>query len=168
MCYGKCLWIKPKLAGSKRWWVGRLQSWLWSWTWDFRKPIRPRKLPVFRNRKSLILESRIEEILLVESRILDFGIKESHGISLTMESSLFGINKIFFGCAPFGEFKNRFLILDLPDFLVERNAKSEIDFNLGNLSQTYNIMHDSLSRNGVFCTVWQIKRLYGAEFCGRQ
>ena len=29
---------------------------------------------VFRNRKSLILESRIEEILLVESRILDFGI----------------------------------------------------------------------------------------------
>ena len=36
--------------------------------------IRPRKLHVFRKRKSLILESRIEEILLVESRILDFGI----------------------------------------------------------------------------------------------
>ena len=124
---------KPKLAGGKRWWVGCLQAWLWSWTWDFRKTIRPRKLPVFRNRKSLILESRIEEILLVESRILDFGIKESHGIPLTMESSLFGIHsvesrKFFFGCANFGESKNRFLILDLPDFSVERNAKSEIGF----------------------------------------
>ena len=64
---------KPKLAGGKRWWVGCLQAWLWSSTWDFRKTIRPRKLPVFcvfRNRKSLILESRIEKILLVESRIL--------------------------------------------------------------------------------------------------
>ena len=64
---------KPKLAGGKRWWVGCLQAWLWSSTWDFRKTIRPRKLPVFcvfRKRKSLILESRIEEILLVESRIL--------------------------------------------------------------------------------------------------
>ena len=50
-----------------------------------------------------------------------------------MESSLFGIHsvesrKIFFGCAPLGESKNRFLILDLPDFSVERNAKSEIGF----------------------------------------
>ena len=64
---------KPKLAGGKRWWVGCLQAWLWSSTWDFRKTIRPRKLPVFcvfRNRKSLILESGIGEILLVESRIL--------------------------------------------------------------------------------------------------
>ena len=32
------------------------------------------------------------------------------------------------GCVPFGESKNGFLILDLPDFAVERNAKSEIGF----------------------------------------
>ena len=32
------------------------------------------------------------------------------------------------GCVPFGESKNRFLILDLPDFAVERNVKSEIGF----------------------------------------
>ena len=32
------------------------------------------------------------------------------------------------GCVPFGESKNGFLILDLPDFAVERNVKSEIGF----------------------------------------
>ena len=31
-------------------------------------------------------------------------------------------------CVPFGESKNGFLILDLPDFSVERNVKSEIGF----------------------------------------
>ena len=31
-------------------------------------------------------------------------------------------------CVPFGESKNGFLILDLPDFVVERNVKSEIRF----------------------------------------
>ena len=31
-------------------------------------------------------------------------------------------------CVPFGESKNGFLILDLPDFAVERNVKSEIGF----------------------------------------
>ena len=30
------------------------------------------------------------------------------------------------GCVPFGESKNGFLIQDLPDLAVERNAKSEI------------------------------------------
>ena len=32
------------------------------------------------------------------------------------------------GCVPFGESKNGFLTLDLPDFSVERNVKSEIGF----------------------------------------
>ena len=32
------------------------------------------------------------------------------------------------GCVPFSESKNGFLILDLPDFSVERNVKSEIGF----------------------------------------
>ena len=32
------------------------------------------------------------------------------------------------GCVPFGESKNGFLILNLPDFAVERNVKSEIGF----------------------------------------
>ena len=32
------------------------------------------------------------------------------------------------GCVPFGKSKNGFLILDLPDFAVERNVKSEIGF----------------------------------------
>ena len=32
------------------------------------------------------------------------------------------------GCVPFGESKNGFLILDLPDFAAERNVKSEIGF----------------------------------------
>ena len=32
------------------------------------------------------------------------------------------------GCVPFGESKNRFLILDLPNFAVEMNVKSEIGF----------------------------------------
>ena len=32
------------------------------------------------------------------------------------------------GCVPFGESKKGFLILDLPDFAVERNVKSEIGF----------------------------------------
>ena len=36
--------------------------------------------------------------------------------------------EIFKGCVPFGESKNGFLILDLPDFSVERNVKSEIGF----------------------------------------
>ena len=35
---------------------------------------------------------------------------------------------VFLGCVPFGESKNGFLILDLPDFAVERNVKSEIGF----------------------------------------
>ena len=37
-------------------------------------------------------------------------------------------NNTEFGCVPFGESKNGFLILDLPDFAVERNVKSEIGF----------------------------------------
>ena len=32
------------------------------------------------------------------------------------------------GCVPFDESKNGFLILDLLDFVVKRNAKSEIGF----------------------------------------
>ena len=32
------------------------------------------------------------------------------------------------GCVPFGESKNGFLSLDLPDFAVERNVKSKIGF----------------------------------------
>ena len=32
------------------------------------------------------------------------------------------------GCVPFGDSKNGFLILDLPDFAGERNVKSEIGF----------------------------------------
>ena len=32
------------------------------------------------------------------------------------------------GCVPFSESKNGFFILDLPDFVVERNVKSEIGF----------------------------------------
>ena len=32
------------------------------------------------------------------------------------------------GCVPFGESKNGFSILDLPDFAVERDVKSEIGF----------------------------------------
>ena len=32
------------------------------------------------------------------------------------------------GCVPFGEPKNGFLIQDLPDFAVERDAKAEIGF----------------------------------------
>ena len=35
---------------------------------------------------------------------------------------------LLIGCVPFGESKNGFLILDLPDFGVERNMKSEIGF----------------------------------------
>ena len=90
-----------------------------------------------------------------------------------MESSVFGIHsvesrKILFGCALFGESENRFLILDLPDFSVERNAKSEIGFLTLATFRIRVHMHDSLSGNGAFCTVWQIKRLYGAEFSGRQ
>ena len=38
----------------------------------------------------------------------------------------FGMREL--GCVPFGESKNGFLILDLPDFAVERNVKSEIGF----------------------------------------
>ena len=38
--------------------------------------------------------------------------------------------------------------------------------DLGNLLQT-RVICMSLSRNDMFCTVWQIMRLYGAEFCGR-
>ena len=33
---------------------------------------------------------------------------------------------LFLGCAPFGESKNGFLILDLPDFVAERNAKLDL------------------------------------------
>ena len=75
-----------------------------------------------------------------------------------MESSVFGIHsvesrKILFGCALFGESENRFLILDLPDFSVERNAKSEIGFlTLATFRKRVH-MHDSLSGNGAFCTV---------------
>ena len=32
------------------------------------------------------------------------------------------------GCVPFGESKNEFLVRDLPDFAVERNAKAKIGF----------------------------------------
>ena len=37
-------------------------------------------------------------------------------------------NIVDINCVPFGESKNGFLILDLPDFAVERNVKSEIGF----------------------------------------
>ena len=38
------------------------------------------------------------------------------------------VNVVKYGCVPFGESKNGFWILDLPDFAVERNVKSEIGF----------------------------------------
>ena len=38
------------------------------------------------------------------------------------------LSKSLKGCVPFGESKNRFWILDLPDFAVERKVKSEIGF----------------------------------------
>ena len=41
---------------------------------------------------------------------------------------IFEERDILIGCVPFGESKNGFLILDLPDFAVERNVKSEIGF----------------------------------------
>ena len=39
-----------------------------------------------------------------------------------------GYKRAPIGCVPFSESKNGFLILDLPDFAVERNVKSEIGF----------------------------------------
>ena len=40
--------------------------------------------------------------------------------------------------------------------------------NLANLSQMHAICMTASQGNGSFCTVWQIKRLYGAEFCSRR
>ena len=37
-------------------------------------------------------------------------------------------NLFLLGCVAFGEFKNGILILDLPDFVGQRNVKSEIGF----------------------------------------
>ena len=72
------------------------------------------------------------------------------------------------GCFPFGESKNGFLILDLPDFSVERNVKSEIGFvTLVTFRQRVQYARQPL-KNDVFSTVWQIMRLYRAEFSGRQ
>ena len=38
------------------------------------------------------------------------------------------MSSTYLGCVPFGESKNEILILDLPDFAVERNVKSAIRF----------------------------------------
>ena len=42
--------------------------------------------------------------------------------------SVGSFNIVNIGCVPLGKSKNGFLILDLPDFAVERNVKSEIGF----------------------------------------
>ena len=53
-------------------------------------------------------------------------------VSLVLNFSMASKNAVgkalHLGCVPFGESKNGFLILDLPDFAVERNVKSEIGF----------------------------------------
>ena len=51
-------------------------------------------------------------------------VKKKHKLSSYLDQTSL-VNK---GCVPFGESKNGFLILDLPDFTVERNVKSEIGF----------------------------------------
>ena len=45
-----------------------------------------------------------------------------------MSSIIYKPYSNYLGCVPFGESQNGFLILDLPDFAVERNVKSEIGF----------------------------------------
>ena len=57
------------------------------------------------------------------------------------------------GCVSFGEPKNGFLILDLPDFAVERNVKSEIGFvTLVTFRQRVQYARQPL-KNDVFSTV---------------
>ena len=56
-------------------------------------------------------------------------------------------------CVPFGESKNGFLILDLPDFTVERNVKSQIGFvTLVTFRQRVQYARQPL-KNDVFSTV---------------
>ena len=51
------------------------------------------------------------------------------------------------GCVPFGESKNGFLIQDLPDLAVERNAKSEIgSVTLVTVANAFNIRWRPLKR----------------------
>ena len=55
------------------------------------------------------------------------------------------------GCVPFGESKNGFLILDLPDFSFERNVKSEIGFvNLVTFRQRVQYARQPLKKWRVF------------------
>ena len=50
-------------------------------------------------------------------------------LSLTLSPAIFAEKrKLVLECVPFGESKNGFLILDLPDVVVERNVKSKIGF----------------------------------------
>ena len=44
------------------------------------------------------------------------------------DSLLQKFNLFLLGCVPFSESKNRILILDLPEFVGQRNVKSEIGF----------------------------------------
>ena len=58
-----------------------------------------------------------------------------------------------FGCVPFSESQNVFLILDLPDFAVERSVKSEIGFvTLVTFRQRVKYARQPL-KNDVFSTV---------------
>ena len=71
------------------------------------------------------------------------------------------------GCVPFGESKNGFLILDLPDFVVERNVKSEIGFvTVVTFRQRVQYAWQPLKKWRVFYCLTM--RLYRAEFSGRQ
>lgn len=60
--------------------------------------------------------------------LYDHEVKFANGTSQSMEDVNIGrrISLIVLVCVPFGESKNKFLILDLPDFAAERNGKSEI------------------------------------------
>ena len=63
-------------------------------------------------------------LLLLVIPVLIFGI--THLVQTVSQIS--PANSGILGCVPFGESKNGLLILDLPDFAVERNVKSEIGF----------------------------------------
>lgn len=60
--------------------------------------------------------------------LYDYEVKFANGTSQSMEdvNILRRIFLIVLVCVPFDESKNKFLILDLPDFAAERNAKSDI------------------------------------------
>ena len=52
----------------------------------------------------------------------------THELWLKVRGIMKGYKQAPIGCVPFGESKNGFLILDLSDFEVKRNVKSEIGF----------------------------------------